>query len=162
VSVPDGDERSADDQEAQREQEAERRRSPYFAWSELEAKAMKARRLITEMVPLLAEAKLDSEHREFLEDDLAKIEQAVKYVRVALTDEPPFEHPSRARRRKDRSELEEKAIKARRLIAQMAPLIAEAKLGEEHREFLRDDLTKIEQAVLDVVTVLADVQSPDC
>ena len=70
-----------------REQEAQRRKNrPYFTWGESEAKALKARRLIAEMVPLIVEAKLDDEHREFLEDDLTKIEQAVRDVRDALEE----------------------------------------------------------------------------
>jgi hypothetical protein len=70
-----------------REQEEKRRSErSFFLWSEIEAEALKARRSIANMVPLVQEGQLTDDMREFLEDDLAKIKDAVRFVELALAD----------------------------------------------------------------------------
>jgi hypothetical protein len=77
----------SDKRERLREQEEKRRSErSFFLWSEIEAEALKARRSIANMVPLVQEGQLTDDMREFLEDDLAKIKDAVRFVELALAD----------------------------------------------------------------------------
>lgn len=66
-------------------QKEERKNRSFFLWSEIESKANKTKRLVAEIVPLVQEGRMTDEMKGFLGEDLSKIEEGVRFARLALT-----------------------------------------------------------------------------